>query len=245
MFNVKHIVNKNMKNNQKISIVKNGPYLVSGDLPLEKERIISDEEGNSIEWKKGEKFPPKDNCSLCRCGQSKNMPYCDGTHIKIGFDGTETAAKEDYLKQAEKIEGPDLTLTDVPELCALARFCHGKMGSTWELTEESDDQDSKEEAIKQACNCPSGRLVAWDKKTGKPIEPKFEKSISLIEDPEEGVSGPIWLKGGVELEGADGKKYETRNRVTLCRCGQSRNKPFCDGAHIECKFNDGDKSLRQ
>jgi len=234
-----------MKKKQKVLITENGPYLVSGDLPLEKETIISDEEGNSLNWKKGEKFPQKENYVLCRCGQSKNKPYCDRTHIKIGFNGTETASIEKYIKQAEKIEGPDIILTDMTKLCSLARFCHGKKGSIWELTQESDDLNLKEEAIKQACNCPSGRLVMWDKKTGKPIEPKLEKSISLIEDPEKGVSGPIWLKGGVYLEGADKKKYETRNRMTLCRCGKSKNKPFCDGTHIRSRFNDGEKSLRK
>lgn len=76
------------------------------------------------------------------------------------------------------------------------------------------------------------------------IEPEFEPSIELIEDPQEKASGPIWLKGGIELEAADGTKYETRNRVTLCRCGKSHNKPFCDGSHIRARFNDGDENLK-
>jgi CDGSH-type Zn-finger protein len=41
----------------------------------------------------------------------------------------------------------------------------------------------------------------------------------------------------VSLIAADGFAYETRNRVTLCRCGQSQNKPFCDGAHASIKFH--------
>jgi CDGSH-type Zn-finger protein len=230
--------------NQKVVIRKNGPYLVSGALPLEKEIIICDKAGNSAEWKRGEKFPVKENYALCRCGHSKNMPYCDGSHTKVGFDGTEVAIKENYINQAEKIEGPGIDLTDVPDLCAGARFCHNAKGSCWELTQESDNPEAKKEAVRQACNCPSGRLVCWDKKTGKSIEPAFEKSASLIEDSGSKTSGPIWLKGGVELEGADGKKYETRNRMTLCRCGKSRNKPFCDGSHIDSGFNDGDKSIK-
>jgi len=236
---------KNASKKPKVVVSKNGPYLVSGNLPLEKEIIISDEEGHSIQWKKGEKFPRKENYALCRCGHSSNLPYCDGTHQKIGFDGTETASRKNYISEAGKLEGPDLRLTDLEELCSSMRFCHNKKGDTWGLTEKSDDSDAKEEAIQQACNCASGRLVAWDKKTGKPIEPKFEKSASLIEDPETQSSGPIWLKGGVELEGADGFKYEKRNRVTLCRCGRSRNKPFCDASHIEAGFTDGDKSIRK
>ena len=37
----------------------------------------------------------------------------------------------------------------------------------------------------------------------------------------------------------DGHRYEVRNRVTLCRCGASKNKPFCDGSHAAIEFKDG------
>ena len=179
----------------------------------------------------------QESYALCRCGQSKTKPYCDGTHAKIGFDGTETASKKKYLEQAEKISGPDLILTDAQAFCSTARFCY-RAGGVWKLTRESNKPELKEIAIQETCNCPSGRLVAWDKKTGKPIELKFAPSISLIEDPQEKVSGPIWIKGRVPLESSDGTKYEKRNCMTLCRCGKSDNKPFCDGTHIAIKFKD-------
>ena len=83
-----------------------------------------------------------------------------------------------------------------------------------------------------------------DKKTGKVMEKEFEQSISLVEDPQNKVSGPIWVKGGVPVESSDGSTYEVRNRVTLCRCGKSQNKPFCDGSHIDEGFDDGDESLK-
>ena len=86
--------------------------------------------------------------------------------------------------------------------------------------------------------------MVWDKKTGKPIEPKLEPAITIIEDPQANVSGPIGLKGGIELESSDGTNYEARNRMTLCRCGKSKNKPFCDASHRTAKFNDGDESLK-
>ena len=85
----------------------------------------------------------------------------------------------------------------------------------------------------------AGRLVVWDKETQKVFEPPFEPSISIIEDPGIRVSGPIWVKGGIRIESADGKSYTVRNRVTLCRCGQSSNKPFCDGTHASMGFSDG------
>jgi len=94
--------------------------------------------------------------------------------------------------------------------------------------------------VQEACDCPSGRLVAWDKATGKAVEPAFEPSIRLIEDPANDCAGPIWLRGGVEVVGADGAGYEVRNRVTLCRCGASQNKPFCDGSHVGVHFKDTD-----
>ena len=73
----------------------------------------------------------------------------------------------------------------------------------------------------------------------------MEPGIGLVEDPQKKVSGPIWVKGGVEIESEDGQAYEARNRVTLCRCGQSDNKPFCVGNHIRAQFNDGDESLNK
>lgn len=227
----------------KVIVSKNGPYLVSGKLPLEKEIIIPDEEGFPCAWKKGEKYPEKDSYALCRCGKSKNNPYCDGSHVASGFDGTETASRKKYLEQVDlKIEGPEIELTDVENLCARARFCERKEG-TWDLTEKSADPRAKKMAIEQSCNCPAGRLVVWNKKTKKAYEPEFEETLSLVEDPEMGVSGPIWVKGGVQVESSDGHKYEKRNRVALCRCGKSENKPFCDGTHIQAGFDDGDETL--
>ncbi len=128
------------------------------------------------------------------------------------------------------------------ELCASLRFCHSG-GTTWRLVKKSDDPEAKKLAIKEACNCAAGRLVAWEKNAKRAIEPELEPSVSLIEDPQAGTSGPIWVKGGVLIEADDGTQLETRNRVTLCRCGQSSNKPYCDGAHLRCNFNDGDELL--
>ncbi len=228
---------------KKVVITKNGPYLVSGNLPLVKEISKIGKEGEPEKWVKGKKYPKQKNCALCRCGESKNKPFCDGTHLQINFKGKETASREKYLNQSEKLSGPDLDLTDAPNFCSVARFCH-LSGGTWKNVQNSDNPKAKKIAIQTACNCPSGRLVAWNKKTGKAIEPKFKASVSLIEDQQAKVSGPIWLKGGICLESEDGKKYETRNRMTLCRCGKSQNKPFCDGSHLEAHFNDGDESLK-
>lgn len=219
---------------KKIKIEKDGPYIISGNVPLEKEFVVADGDNEPMKWQKGEKYKTEGEYRLCRCGNSKNKPFCDGSHLK-GFDGAETASKESYDKQAKTINGLTMDLKDAPNLCAGARFCH-RHGGTWDLTRKSDDPKNKEFAIEEACNCSSGRLTAVEK--SNPIEPKFEPSISVTEDIPAEVSGPLWVKGGIPIESSDGTVYEKRNRQTICRCGKSCNKPFCDGGHIEAGFND-------
>jgi CDGSH-type Zn-finger protein len=226
------------KGEPRVVVTKDGPYLVSGAVPLARQTIVADQEGGSEEWRESHPFPPQENYALCRCGHSQNKPFCDGTHKKVGFDGTETASRQPYREQAQLIEGPALALTDAESLCAFARFCDPH-GQVWNQVERTDQAEVRATFVRQVNNCPSGRLVAWDRAAGKPIEHHLPLSIGVIEDPAEGVSGPLWLRGGLAVIAADGFAYEVRNRVTLCRCGASRIKPFCDGSHAAVKFDDG------
>ena len=220
---------KTIHGNAKIEVTKDGPYLVSGDLPLSEQWIVTNAEGDSLEYREGKKFPAQPQYALCRCGQSANKPFCDGTHAKVQFDGTETASHQALLETSRDHRRPDDALTDQENLCAFARFCDPK-GRIWNLVTQ-DSPEAQEIVKHEAAHCPAGRLVVWDKKTGKAIEPKFEPSLGLIEDTEKKVGGPIWVRGGIPVVSADGKTYEIRNRLTLCRCGSSANKPFCDGSH--------------
>jgi len=70
----------------KIKITKNGPSIVSGEIPFEKETIIVDADDCPVKWKKGKKFQGKEAPHLCRCGKSRNTPFCDGSHADAGFD---------------------------------------------------------------------------------------------------------------------------------------------------------------
>ena len=76
---------------QKIVIRKNGPYVVQGDVPLVCKSQVVSEYGDPITWKKEGTLEGGETYELCRCGHSREKPFCDGTHRKIGFDGTETA----------------------------------------------------------------------------------------------------------------------------------------------------------
>ncbi|RDJ00583.1 iron-binding protein [Dyella solisilvae] len=225
------------KTHVQVTVSRNGPYLVVGDIPLAKQTIVADGEGGSENWKEGPPIDHAPSYALCRCGKSQTKPFCDGSHKKNGFDGAETASRQPYLEQAQALNGPVHALTDVENLCAFARFCDPN-GQVWNQVAETDDPQVRAAFIRQVNRCPSGRLVAWDRATGEPIEHELPVSIGLIEDPVEACSGPLWLRGGIPVISADGFKYEVRNRVTLCRCGQSKNKPFCDGAHAAVHFRD-------
>ena len=221
-----------------IRVSKDGPYLVTGPLPLAAVTIGTNAQGESVRWEWGREIPAQENFALCRCGHSGHKPFCDGSHAKVGFEGRETANRKPYREQAKMIEGPVMSLSDAEALCAFARFCDPN-GQVWSLVEEAGNTSARRDFERQTCDCPSGRLVAWDNETGKPIEPHYEPSIGLIEDPVEDCSGPLWVRGFVQIVSEDGFQYERRNRVTLCRCGASRNKPFCDGSHAAIKFKDG------
>lgn len=177
--------------------------------------------------------------ALCRCGESGNKPFCDGTHAKIGFDGREVANRAPYADQANVLHGPRYTLMDQRNLCATARFCDTHQ-TVWREVEKTDDPEVAAIFVDQIKDCVSGRLRVVDTQTGEVLEPPRAQRISTTQDPEEKCSGPLYVEGGIQLVSADGSDYEVRSRMALCRCGHSGNKPFCDGTHTKIGWSDRD-----
>jgi CDGSH-type Zn-finger protein len=223
---------------RKIVVSKDGPYVVSGGIPLTMEIIEPNDEGLSWNLKSAKTLKTKGDYRLCRCGHSKTKPFCDDSHTKIRFDGKETATRQPYARQADIFDGATMTLSDAEQLCAFSRFCDPG-GKIWGLMDQTADPEARKLAIREENHCLSGRLVLHDKKTGEDIEPKLKPSIGLVEDPALGCSGPLYVQGGIRVESEDGTPYEIRNRVALCRCGASVNKPFCNGSHASIRFRDG------
>jgi len=222
----------------KVVVTANGPYLVSGSVPLDVQTITPNAEGGSWTWTPGRTFETTRVYALCRCGHSANKPYCDGTHATIGFDGTETASRAPFDDQAKMIPGAALDLADAEPLCAFTRFCDNA-GGIWSLVADSDQPDVAKIVVHEGTHCASGRLVLRDRRSHADVEPELPKSIAVVEDPQKACSGPLWVRGGILVESQGGTPYEVRNRQTLCRCGASSNKPFCDGTHAEIGFQDG------
>jgi len=110
------------KADARVVVSKDGPYIVTGNVPLSRQIIGTDAEGGSERWIEDKTFPAQNKYALCRCGQSKKKPFCDGTHAKIDFDGTETASRKPYLQQARVFDGPALVLTDAENHHIMWRF---------------------------------------------------------------------------------------------------------------------------
>ena len=221
-----------------LEITADGPYLVYGNPPLQQEIFVLNKEQIPWEYAKGHKYPTDNEpTALCRCGQSKNHPYCDGSHHHADWDPTLTAGNIPLLENADLYDGPRVQLADNTEYCVHARFCMVR-GTVWQLTEDSDNTEAHDLAVHESMYCPSGRLKLWDKEEEKFYEPPLKPALGLIEDPQEECSGPLWVKGGIPVNGPNGTEYEQRNRVTLCRCGASANKPYCDGTHVTVHFQD-------
>ena len=171
----------------KITVTADGPYFVEGNLPLAHQHVVVNEAGESLDWRAGEAVPHRESYSLCRCGRSRKKPFCDGSHARVRFDGTETASHAPYAQQAQRTQGPALVLEDAETLCAFARFCDPH-GQVWNLVGQSADQHAAALAEQEAGRCPSGRLVARRRLDAPALEPTLVPSIGLIQDTAEGVA---------------------------------------------------------
>lgn len=216
-----------------ITVTENGPYIVRGDIPL-REAIIARGEGGYV-WKIVREIPHAQVFTLCRCGRSTDAPFCDGgSHRR--FKGREKADRRPFSERCDRFEGPGLVLED-DRRCSMSRFCHRDAGTPWKLLPGSDDPGTKDEIILGSIGCPSGRIVLRDSE-GNIIDRPAEPEIWIIQDPGKGVSGGLFVMGGVRIVGSDGFEYERRERAVLCRCGASDDMPFCDSSHINRMYRD-------
>lgn len=215
---------------RKITVRAKGPYLVEGGIPVRRKSRILSEQGEALTWRREALVDEGESCVLCRCGKSDAKPYCDGNHVHAGFVGTETADTGLRADRALAYPGTQLVVRHDRTICAFATFCENKITDVWEMSEKTDDIAVRSQVVAMIERCPSGALTYELMPSGEVIEPDLPQEISVIED------GPLWAMGGITIERADGERVEIRNRVTLCRCGASNNKPFCDGTHIDIKF---------
>jgi CDGSH-type Zn-finger protein len=221
---------ENGMSNKRIAVKPNGPYLVQGAVPLVSKTPIISEYGEPLTWKKGEVLSTAEQYALCRCGQSGMKPFCDGSHVDLDFDGTETADTGPITGREVTYEGTRIKVKDDRSICVHAGFCGTRITNVWRMVGKTDDTQVRAQIIAMIERCPSGALSYTLEPDGEIVEPDLPKEITVIPD------GPLWLGGRIPVERAERLTFETRNRVTLCRCGASKNKPLCDGTYKEVVF---------
>ncbi|WP_106403188.1 ferritin-like domain-containing protein [Actinocorallia populi] len=223
---------------RRIVVLADGPYLVYGGLPLRRKlKIVSPENDDSLTWRTGEDLETEDTYALCRCGRSGSKPFCDGTHAVVGFDGAEAADLRPYKEMQHVHDGVGISAQRVGELCMHAAFCIGSTRPIAKMLDDTDDPDMRSTIMGRIDHCPSGSYSYALERGGETVEADLPQAVSVLEE-EHGLASALWVTGGVPVLHADGRLLETRNRVTLCRCGRSGRKPLCDGTHRETGFRE-------
>ena len=190
------------------------------------------ENGEPLTWIKEAVLSTENVYRLCRCGHSNNKPFCDGTHTLIDVDGYETADTGPIADRETSFEGEKIVIKDDRSLCTHAGFCGNRVSNVWKMLQQSDDTQVRAQIMAMVERCPSGALSFALDSDSEIVEPDLPKEIAVTPD------GPLWVSGGILIERRDGQPLETRNRVMLCRCGASTNKPLCNGKHKDIGFTD-------
>ena len=201
-----------------IAPAPNGPYLVK-DL-------------ETLQDSKGETLETRPTVALCRCGQSENKPFCDGTHARVGFsdeklEGRTEDRRKDYT-------GSQITLHDNRGICSHAGRCSDGQPSVFRLKQEpwiDPDGAVREEIIAVVKRRPSGAL-SYSVDGTEHRDQQREPAVLVSEN------GPYLITGEVDLADSPMGEGASREHYALCRCGASKNKPFCDGTHWSVEFTD-------
>jgi CDGSH-type Zn-finger protein len=220
----------------KIMPLPNGPYYFINDMEPKVVENLQNSKGESLSVIRG--------VALCRCGASNSKPFCDGTHGKIGFlsenkkEDTNDSHHQIVKDKRKSYVGKGITIHDNRKICSHAAECVNNLPSVFKLNARPwispDAAETKEEIINTIRKCPSGALsysvdgIEYrDQNERKPV-------ITVTK------GGPYLVTGGIDLIGDNIQFAEgsSKEHYTLCRCGASNNKPFCDGMHRVTNFKD-------
>lgn len=187
-----------------ITIFENGPYKVSG--------------ASRVQYC-GEAVKADGDLFICRCGESRNAPFCDGSHRAVGFDDTNPERRK---KEVVVWEGRTVRTRFNPNTCMHVFSC--KPLKALREAELAGDDAAAQEIMRTVQACPSGALSFESKGAEGVADLVREVQVDIIEGGELRIQAPHDIDAP-RMEGQDDV------RSTLCRCGLSKNKPWCDGRH--------------
>jgi CDGSH-type Zn-finger protein/ferredoxin len=210
-----------MNKNQKTMVVFDlyGPYMVVGA-----PKCINS---------KGKEIDMGPVTALCRCGHSNDKPYCDGSHSKVDFSG-----EKDPDRREDKVvefKGKDLTILDNRGVCSADGTCIRESPEVFQKDKKPmwifPDNGNVRKTIETIEKCPSGAL-SYKIGTQRIQDLNREPAIRIAKN------GPLEFVGWIELIDDQESCPESKEHYTLCRCGGSKNKPFCDNSHKKIDFKD-------
>jgi len=208
----------------KIACLPNGPYYLLNDM---NPKVVP-----NIFKSNGDPCHTVGGVALCRCGGSKNKPFCDGTHGTNGF--TDKKLADRTANKREPYIGKKITIHDDRGVCAHIGNCTDNLKSVFKLGVEpwiDPDGAAVEEIIETIKSCPSGAL-SYSIEDVEHNDFAREPKVTTLKN------GPYSVVGGIELLDQEMAEGTASEHYTLCRCGGSRNKPFCDGTHWSIGFKD-------
>jgi len=219
---------------KQINVRPNGPYKVSGNVPLVQKTQVVSEYGEPLTWKKDCAYETHEPYFLCRCGHSTNKPFCSSAHKPIDFDGTENVDPRLTVERQVKFKSsPHIRIKIDPYLCMDSGFCGTRNEGMGQLARRTEDSEVRSLVIAMIERCPAGALTYSFGEDEPDVEPDLPIQIATtVEITSDGpIQGPLWVTGGIPVVQSNGQTLEQRSRVTLCNCGQSEHKPLCDGTH--------------
>lgn len=208
----------------KIACLPNGPYyLLNEQAP----RVIP-----NIRKSTGDPCSTVTGVALCRCGGSNNKPFCDGTHGRNGF--RDEKLSDGSLDKRVNYAGKNITIHDNRGICAHAGHCTDNLSTVFKLDQEpwiDPDGATVDDIIQTIRKCPSGAL-SYSINNVEHRDQDRPPMVTVTKD------GPYAITGGMELIDQPRSEGASLEHYTLCRCGGSKNKPFCDGTHWYIQFKD-------
>ena len=228
--------NNNIDIKPKIRPLPNGPYYLINDM---EPKVVE-----NLKNSNGEPLSTTVGIALCRCGKSNNKPFCDGTHSIIGFSTKNVNLNENdtnkltIKNKRHDYVGKEITIHDNRRICSHAKECVNNLPSVFKLGSKPwiDSDGSKvQDIINTVRKCPSGAL-SYSIGDIEHRDPKEQRDpiVTVLKN------GPYYITGGIDLIGENIEFGEgaSKEHYTLCRCGASENKPFCDGTHGIINFKD-------
>ncbi len=213
----------------KIVSKKNGPYVIHNVMTYKSAA------GSTVKLNLEDDGTTK----LCRCGQSFEKPYCDDSHIIFEFNDAKDAYRSE--DRVDVYEGQHITIYDNRGVCSHRGICFSDLQSVFQMDGKMsiDPDGASIEAIIDICErCPSGALSYSLPKGERILDGEASDGEIRMAPRHYGYDGPIEVIGGIPFEDEDGNQPESPSHYALCRCGSSKNMPFCSGQHWAAKFID-------